>query len=363
MMQLLRKSILLATLFAALPTQAFVTKANFFEELLTAKMKGATNIVVLPGLENPSEYFLQVLNDRVYGDYKPELYVVSFTQEEDSVVCSGALIKESKRLTVSGLPNGFQDRAALVVLSDCRYNDIVTVPNVIEYYQIYPLNKTLPIGSMNAIDSYRLYERLKAERPNLLCTDNDMNSEGVPRAQMAIHEIGDQISFFTGISRSSPAREVNGEVVWSNDRALFIEEADQSSLPEVKATLDFVSLALSGQLLFNFNALDCIKGEKEGLLVMSCDTTVSKDRAVVFQPDADYSDVPLTLTNIKATLQTRKVKRLLLGPNGNNQIIEDTDYDLSYFFKFSSEKGARYLKANQKFRDTEMESMPECRRR
>ena len=361
--RIIKKTILFAGLMAIVPANAFVTKANFFEELIFAKLKDVSNISVTEGLENPSEYFKKVLADRVFGDYQPELYQVSFNQDQDSVVCSGALIKESKRLTVSGLPVGFRDRSALVVMSDCRYNDEVTISNVIEYYQVYPLDTTLPIGSLSAIESYRLYQSLKTQRPNLLCTDNDMNSEGIPRAQLAIHEIEDQTTFYTGISRSSPAREINGEVIWSNDRALYIEEADQSSLPEVKATLDFVSLALKGHLLFNFLTEDCIKGEQDGLLVMTCESKVNPEIALVFQPDADYSEVPLTLTNVRATLQTRKVKRLLLGPNGNNQIIEDTDYDLSYFFKFSSDKGDRYLKANQKFRDTEIESGPECRRK
>jgi len=349
-------------------TLAFATPMDFFKVIKKNKLAGS-KIVKLAEISPEKAHerniqFLDEVKKRNYTEKLPKLYEFDFTTSTtDHWRCLAAIITESEKLSVSKLPKEYQDRSGYVWVGPCDTRDQGRIDYNQGFYQVFPLDNTLPLGAMTLADTYPLYDRFLKEQPQILCTDNDMNSEGIPRGQTIVHQIDDNITFYTGISRSSPAREVDGEIVWSDDRAIFVEDVDQGSLPEVQATLDFVSLNRKGILFFNFKEKDCFKGVEDGLNVLVCSNVINKDRRVTFQPNKNYSDVPLTLISVGAALQSHKVKRLILGVNGNNQIIEDTDYKITYTLKFSSSKGDRYLKVNVTFANTEMESQPECRTR
>lgn len=357
-----RKAIysLTATLLS-LQSQAFVTKTNFFEELLAKKATGEIlNVKAIEDSSLSSENFESALKERVFEDYQPEKFQVSFTQDGVATQCKGALILESQKFSVSKIPVEYQDRAALVMLTDCQAGNNSMSEEVLDYYQIYPLDTTLPLGNTDKITSYRLYDKAKEMRPPMLCTDNDSNSEGVPRAQFFIHRYDNHVTFYTGISRSSPAKQVGDEVIFSDDRALLIEDVDQGSLPEVRATLDYVSLAQKGVLFFQYEKEQCMEFTNGDLNIITCSTEIPSERAVEFQPQADYSEVPLTLTNVKSTVVTRNIERLIPQVNGMITTVKDREYEIEYYLTFDSAAGKRYMRVLKRFNNTSLESRPEC---
>lgn len=363
------KKTALITLLSILSTQAYVTKSLYFEDLLKNKFSDVSEVeAVKISPEMVSDSFKKLADSKALDPNEVlEFFEISFTKNNKKQSCIGTIILESERLSVKKLPDTHKDRAGYVLVDECH--DSPTV-GPFDHYSIFPMNISLPVGDITGVDSYRLNSKYITTRPKILCTENDVNFEGVPRSQTTIHDMDNRIYFATAVSRSTPNKLVcdkddftKCEEIENSDRALYMEEVDQSSVAEVKEFLDFFSDKLQGVVRMAFKKENCQEFNQDEMTMKYCEESGLEKHDWSTHYTYKTGEKEYKLSKILARYETKKQKQIALEFDGTIGVRETTKVEVEYFYIFSDgSPRTKHIRIQTRYLNTPLESNQECRK-
>jgi hypothetical protein len=363
-----KQSVFLALISLA-STQAYVTKSLFFEDLLVNKYQDITDVEALVSPpELVSTKFKELARTRTFDENEVhEFYAVSFKKAGKKHTCVGTIILESERLSVAKMPVTHQDRGGYVLLDECT--DLET-EGPLDKYAVFPMNISLPVGDISGIDSYRLNAKYITTRPKFLCTENDMNFEGIPRSQTTVHEMDNRVYFATAVSRSTPNDVVcdeddhtKCEEIENSDRALYFEDVDQSSVPEVKEFLDFFADKLGGVVRMAFKKDNCIEFNQEDMDLKYCEESGLQNHIWSELFKYKIGEKKYRLVKIMARYESKKQKQISLSVSGDVGVRESTKVEVEYFYVFSDgSPRTKHIRLQTRYLNIPLENQPECKK-
>jgi hypothetical protein len=307
---MLRLRVLVLILLSCSPAlahaESFVTAEQYFSEALSHPKEWPLKLLygsVTAGssLAEFTNGEITAFTSKVKAQAAPgesfQLKAVHFSSAGgDLYSCLGAIIKFPMKGDDPFLLQ-YADRSGIVYYGDCRSGSGAAqkaIPGFFTYYQIFPLDQSLPISSEDIASEYQIYRQMYLNPHRRMdCRDIETNLFGEPRSAAEIYEIGDHF-VVRMVTTSSSADAADARP----DLPVDLGFLDLGMLERAKENIEFL-LKMKGVVLVAFKKSQCRTfGDEQGLPSLVCVADVA-------DPSHHYS-----VSEVQFVMTTQEIRSL-----------------------------------------------------